>query len=268
MPEQADLHLNFYENLKEARMRLNYTVVMYDGEPYTVLCMANHMPDGIIRMYLDPLGHPDQVTSTYQSAKLPPYMIGDASANGIALGAAMDEWMKNNPKSALLRKQMNSPKFNRFRPFPLGNMFYHGDTVYVERTPTRKTEQGLTSYMLEGHRMRVGASYNNGRFNMDNSYMNSPQFRDTIMGKYHTPYEAWQLLWQNSGTQAVPFHRYFAFMKGPAGTTFLSYKRYNVGTVTKTPSGFYLTLTLDKQYKYLKELIEPLGLFNPIHINN
>ena len=48
-------HPNFYENLKEAQMRLLRTVVTYDNEPYYVGAITNHMKDGIFRVYLLPL---------------------------------------------------------------------------------------------------------------------------------------------------------------------------------------------------------------------
>jgi hypothetical protein len=59
-----------------------------------------------------------------------------------------------HPAAGILRKQMNSPLFNRFRPYPLGMCNLKGSgTYYIERQPNRKTEQGLLSSMLNETRL-------------------------------------------------------------------------------------------------------------------
>jgi hypothetical protein len=46
-------HVNFYENIKEARMRLKGTIVLYEGIPYRVLAIADHKGP-VFRIYLNP----------------------------------------------------------------------------------------------------------------------------------------------------------------------------------------------------------------------
>ena len=79
-------HKNFYETIKEARMRLAQTVVMYDGEPYYVLALDNHKSDGIFRVYLDKLGQKGGMA--HRRLNIPfEYYDGETS-----VGAAMDKW--------------------------------------------------------------------------------------------------------------------------------------------------------------------------------
>jgi hypothetical protein len=49
-------HPNTFETVKEAMMRLRRTVVVYDGQPFVVLCITNHKADGIFRIYLQATG--------------------------------------------------------------------------------------------------------------------------------------------------------------------------------------------------------------------
>jgi hypothetical protein len=135
-------HPNFYENVKEAMMRLRRTVVLYDGEPWVVLAITNHKPDGIFRVYLDPIGKdPNKNRQRPEPEGFPPEHPG--------LGGYMDTWIDEHPDSGIKRKQMNSPLFNKFRPYPLGMCNIKGSgCYYIERQPNRKTEQGLISSML------------------------------------------------------------------------------------------------------------------------
>jgi hypothetical protein len=55
--------------------------------------------------------------------------------------------MAEHPAAGILRKQMNSPLFNKFRPYPLGMCNTKGQRAYyLERQPNRKTEQGFGVY--------------------------------------------------------------------------------------------------------------------------
>jgi hypothetical protein len=54
-----------------------------------------------------------------------------------------------NKGHPIIRKTMNSPKFNKFRPFPLGMCNSNGRCYFLERQPLRpKVEQGLIRSMV------------------------------------------------------------------------------------------------------------------------
>ncbi len=92
-------HPNFYENLAEAQMRLVNTVVLYDGEPYMVLTIAAHAPDGIFRVYLDPIDWDGK-------EKKPQTGLHNISQGDSNLGPYMDQWMKDTKGHRVIRKRM------------------------------------------------------------------------------------------------------------------------------------------------------------------
>lgn len=251
-------HPNFYETIAEAEMRLNQTIVMYDGEPYFVLCICGHKSDGILRMYLDSLSHPKGVAIR----RIPgiPYEWYDEGAN--TRGKMMDDWLEKHPDEGVIRKMMNSPAFDKFRPFPLGMCNYNGNVIYVERQPTRHTQQGLTGSMLSQSPLTQFADPKAQvrGFKVD---MYSPAFYQTIKGIYPTAKECLDNLLDpavlNTG---VGFSRMFAFVRGPLDLVFLAYKGDIIGVL---PNADFSSVRLDKKFKYTKELVENLKLFNSIN---
>src|SRR3546814_12211748 len=121
-------------------MRLVNTVVMYDNRPYYVLCSTDHKKDGIFRMYLDEL----YTERGAAISRIPgiPYEYNDGTPQHIERGKRMDNFLKDNPDCGIIRKNMDSPLFNRFRPFPLGMCNLNGETYFLCRSPTRNTQQG------------------------------------------------------------------------------------------------------------------------------
>lgn len=237
---------NFYEDIAEAAKRLLGTVVKYDDEFYYVLCIGAHKPDGIFRIYLDPVN----VLEHQHASDLPFTGGGDASA------VALDCYLETHKDSKILRKMMNSPAFNKFRPFPLGMINYDGKVIYSERAPTRHTQQGLTSQMIsaftvdfEGGR-RWGAE-------ICSSYM-----YDTYKGNYPSFEESIANLADDSCLNSgVAFSRNMALIKGPVNTLFLCYRGDVVGFI---PSPTERIVRLAKKFNYLKEIIEDAGIFETI----
>lgn len=242
-------HPNFYENIQEALLRLKNTVVLYDGEPFYILTITDHS-DGKFRVYMChikdapnchlpvlsalPHGHPSM------ASQLDPY-VGTKSA-GVEV----------------IRKQMDSPKFNKFRPFPLGMMNLKGGCIYVERKPLRpKTEQGLTANMLEGTPLSA-CMINTHKSNIG---MFSVEFRDCIMGDYPSPNECLKGLKGDNINYSVGFNRNFALIRGPIDTLFLAYKNEVVGAL---PRGDFSGLVLGRKHKHLKEVCQELKLFSQI----
>lgn len=254
-------HVNFYENLKEAEMRLNHTIVMYDNEPYYVLCISDHKNDGIFRIYLEKLGADEME----HYCKPVPYE-GYPGMTGTK-GDAMDEYLSKSPDSRIMRKMMNSPHFNKFRPFPLGMMNYNGSTMFTERVPSRHTQQGLTSSMVLSYNINLDPAKTKQPMNLDSMFLSKP-FYKTIMGDYPTAQESLSNMLTpevGGGNRAVGFHRLFAFVRGPMDLIFLAYKYDIVGFV---PNGDLSRVDIASQYGYVKEVVESLGIFQDIRIKS
>ena len=207
---------NFFETKKEAEMRLHGTVVVYDGYPYYVLGIDDHKSDGIFRIYLDPLSSYNMTINNFPG--IPSYSM---VSPGASLGDILDKFMEKNPKAPLIRKMMNSPKFNKFRPFPLGMCNMDNTVYYIERQPTRKTEQGLTQQMLSIQPVHLSTK---GGKPIPGSYFNmhSDGFKACIMGDYPTAYACLAALKNPKiNNDAAAFHREFAFVRGPLDTLYL-----------------------------------------------
>lgn len=248
-------HINFYENLKEAEMRLQNTIVMYDGEPYYVLCICDHNKDGIFRMYLDKMGNEKGMAVHNYSMPYESYHPDR--------GKKMDEFLEKHPEAGVIRRMMNSPKFNRFRPFPLGMANIHGRVQYLERTPTRHTQQGLTETMIYRQTFSFGGNTEKKRAINQFNFLGIEMY-NTIMGNYPSAKDV--LVAMNDpeiggGNEATAFHRYFAFVRGPLDLMFLAYKEKTVGYM---PHGDLSKIIIPPDYRYTKEVVSDLCLFEDI----
>lgn len=251
---------NFYETLKEAEMRLLHTVVLYDGEPYYVIAITDHKPDGIFRVYLDAIDHEHGLTINRFMGKNDwvPYEWHQGTPSDPSRGQKMDEWLDKHPKEGIIRKMINSPAFNKFRPFELGMCNHNGRVMYVERHPTRHTQQGLTQNMLYYHRVSLDAA-NRPAVGVD---FVSQAMYDTIKGNYPSIGECiTNLLDPEIENEAVAFHRKFALIRGPVDTLFLAYKGDVIGIL---PHNDLSCVNLAKKFKYTKEVVEDLKVFDTI----
>lgn len=244
-------HTNFYETLKEAQMRLQNTIVLYDNEPYFVICIDNHNSDGIFRIYMEPLGHLDGLS------------YGNCPYGGSHPGPAMDEFLQANKNTRIVRKHLNSPLFAKFRPFPLGMCDTNGVTYYCERAPVRATYQGLNRDMVNSALVTLDAVSRKTRYGGSPEIW-SKDFYNTIKGLYMSPQEALGHLTSGKVKNvSLSFHRLFCFIRGPVNTTFLSYKGEIVGVL---PNNDLTQLNLIKKYFYTQEVITELGVFEKICI--
>lgn len=252
-------HPNFYETIHETHMRLRGTFVLYDGEPYVVLCITNHRDDGIFRIYLEPIGNGENML-LYNNPDPPP--INQYGSDDPALGVAMDKWMEKYPDTKIIRKMMNSPAFNKFRPFPLGMCNYQGRVFYLERQPNRKTEQGLTHSMVACQRVSLDTTDNRkGRLGQIVD-LYGPGFRDCIMGVHPSAQECLDNLKDPEIiNEAVAFHRQFAFVRGPLDMIFLAYKTDIVGVL---PNRDLSVLRVGREFRHTREVIELLRTFDTI----
>lgn len=250
-------HLNFYENIDEAQMRLLHTSVVYDGELYYILAITNHKKDGIFRVYMDKVNNPEGMA--YQRFSLPLESYEGPSETGKQL----DEWLDENPNSGVVRKMANSPLFNSFRPFPLGMVNKGNNLYYVRRTPVRpSTHQGLTQGMLmvnvvaEG---KKGSLYSNHRINSTDF-----ELSECVEGKY--PDIKTVINEMNDPTvenQGVAFHREFGIVRGPLDSLYLAYKEDLIGIL---PQGNTSELLLGRKFKHCKEVVESLSIFYSIKV--
>lgn len=256
-------HVNFYENIKEADMRLTNTIITYDGDPYYVLCITDHKQDGILRMYLDPLGRESGQLVIHEMGNKGlqvPYEWYQDGPSSPTRGQKMDEFLDKNPDCGIIRKMMNSPLFNKFRPFPLGMVNYRGAVTYVERQPTRHTQQGLMSSMMS--QIPIGLEkLGNRRPNPVD--MNGRDMYNTIKGLYPSVDECVKNLNNpDIANTAVAFDRHFAFVRGPLGILFLAYKHDIVGYL---PHGDLSSVVLGIEFGHTKEVVSALGVFKEIN---
>lgn len=257
-------HKNFYETIKEARMRLAQTVVMYDGEPYYVLALDDHKADGIFRVYLDKLGQKGGLA--HQRINIPFEYYGDE----VSIGTAMDKWLEKHPNEGVIRKMANSPLFNKFRPFPLGmiNCDKTGKVFYARRGPTRHTQQGLTQSMFNIRPVELAGSvdpssktfssrHSGPGITSNGSYLcytnQYPPFEE-VLGNLSDP---------TTENNAAAFHREFAILRGPLDMMFLAYKEDIVGFM---PKGDASQLILARGYGHCREVIDELGKFASIEV--
>lgn len=237
-------------------MRIKQTIVLYDGYPQYVHTVAPHT-DGVFRVYMTPL----EKVHEMPMAGLP--CNGSIPHGHAAMGPEMDTWMEAHP-DWITRKMMNSKKFNRFRPFPLGMVNQGTSAVYCARQPARpKTEQGLIPSMLLA--TPISVSPKNGipasSYHVD-CYNKS--FRDAIVGDYPSPKVTLDGLKNpNHSNESVAFNREFALVKGPIDLMFLAYREDIIGVL---PNGDFSRVRLGKGFKHCKEVTDELNLFYNIEV--
>lgn len=234
-------------------MRLRDTVILYDGLPYYVLNVSNHRKDGVFRIYLCPLLEDMPIYVRYNSVPL----YGWSSNEG-EYAREFDKWLENNEESGILRKRMDSPLFNKFRPFPLGMCNYDNTAIYLTRSPTRHTTQGLSSQSLRAFSVSLDGS----RETKNIPTLDSQEIASTILGSYPSPEEVLKGLTNPlcENTSAA-FHREFALVRGPLDLLFLAYKTDVVGLLTESNFG---RVQLASTFGYLTEVVEGLNLFSDV----
>lgn len=248
---------NFYENIKEANMRLQYTVVLYDGEPYYVLTIVGGKPDGIFRVYMEPIGNPlGSVLNRIGGC------AHDYPQDHPDKPKMMDDWMLKNPDCGVVRKTMNSPHFSKFRPFPLGMCNSGGRTYYLERQPQRHTQQGLTQQMLSQSSVGIETNAKMARSPVD---IQGASFRNCVIGAYPSLEECVKNLSDPEiVNESVGFSRDFALVRGPINTMFISYKTDLIGFL---PNGDGSEVRIANKFQHTKEVVEELRIFKRIKIN-
>jgi hypothetical protein len=216
---------NFYENLEEASFRLNGTVVLYDGNPVYVATLENHK-DGIVRVNI--------------------------------MDLPLDPNTMTSPST---RKMINSPKFNKFRPFEVGNMNYlsqNGNLIplRVERIPARTRMQGANSTNMRismvDPRLAAGAA-----FNWNNLICNEG-FVEMVKNIYPTLPEFFE-----SETPACCLSRDLTVNTVErSGVCYVFYKMESIGILNTNGSLF-----LFPKYNYLKESLDAARIFSEVKVD-
>lgn len=209
---------NFYENREEAEFRLSGSVVMYDGDPVYVQTVENH----------------DDETVRLNIATLP---------------------LNENGGGKTVRKKIDSPLFNKFRPFDMGNVnFLHNGVISpirIERTPARTRVQGTTGANCRISMIHKGTpAVANWSMILQNE-----GFVEMCKGVYPTFRE-----FLDSGAPAVCISSDFTVSKGESGLIGLAYRFDKIGIVNTKGMVF-----LFPKYKYLKEMLEELKDFTGIN---
>lgn len=244
-------HVNFYENIAEALLRLKQSIVLYDGEPFYIWTVTDHKGDGVFRVYMTPLEKVHSVAGIIPAGNQVPH--GHAAAGGL-----MDSFVETKPE-LVIRKMMNSSLFNKFRPFPLGMCNQGLNAFYVARQPARpKTEQGLTSSML--YTSMISPMPAKKAFNPIDMYTES--FRDCIIGKHPSPKMVLEnLLSSKYENESVAFHREFALCKGPIDLIFLAYRDEIIGVL---PKANFDLVKIGRKFLHTREVVQELNLFSSV----
>lgn len=252
-------HTNFYENLKEAEMRLLHTVVLYDEDPYYVIAICDHKADGVFRVYLDPLGQDTGLAINNYSV---PYEWYQETPDGPTRGDKMDLFLDKHKNCGILRKKMNSPLFKKFRPFPLGMCNHDAKAIYIERQPVRQTFQGLNQNML--YSVPVGFPVAGLKSSSRVVGLCDMPVYNTIKGIYPSIEDCVKnLLDPDVINESAAFDRQFALLKGPLDILFLVYKTEVIGYLVDNKPD---TVKLGNSYHYTKEVVEALTLFKNIQM--
>lgn len=255
-------HRNFFESLAEAQMRLQCSYVLYEDEPYFVRTVSDHKADGKFRVYMEPL-------PTEFDPNIGDSLQGDYKDYPTHDGVSMDKYADSD-KYNLVRKFATSRHFNKFRPFPLGMVNFTGRVIYCERSPTRNMNQGLTSRAVKTHEVQlvpIGKTSPDAERLVSGRHFSyaTPEFRDCIMGNYPSFEECLAAVTsKDSINSGAAFDREFALLRGPVDTTFIAYKQDFVGVLPNRDNSL---VVLGKEFAFLKEKIQTLGVFNEIATN-
>lgn len=249
---------NFYENIQEAQSRLARTVVLYDGLPYHIIALTDHMKDGIFRAWLEPIG-----VERNDGMKQFLYTCSNYGPTHPGIGPMLDELYVKYPDCGILRKHLNSPKFNRFRPFPLGMCNVGSQVYYIERRPIRPAmHQGLTKTALFETLITAGSRQDNPKRALETVDIYGLAFRDCILGDHYSARQVLTaLLDPRIAHDALAFHREFALVRGPIDMIFLAYRSDIIGVLPKSNFDF---VRLGRDFRYCSEVVAELGLFHRI----
>lgn len=183
-----------YENIHDAQMRLQNTVVLYDGEPVWITEVAERgdgdPKDDIFRVYAHPIP------------------------------------MKAREPKAQMRKFISSKKFD-MAPFPMGFLNKDGQVYYCTRLPRRQQRQGLSNGTFSCTLVPAQLQIAIPRLEQ---LVVAPEFYACIKGLYPEYDEAVKEI-ERGNASSVAFHRQFALVSDPEleELLYLYHKKDKVG---------------------------------------
>lgn len=182
-----------YEDLPDAQMRLQNSVVLYDGEPVYITDISQggegDPKEDVFRVYACPL--------PYDGAQKP------------------------------LRKFISSRKFD-LAPFPMGFMNYRGRAYYCSRLPRRQQRQGLSTATFQAFDI-LTQDPSDVRLER---LLPEKEFFNCIKGTFPSFPEALRLI-EKADVMSVAFSRSFAVAKDDdmEELVFLYHKKEKVGFI-------------------------------------
>ena len=185
-----------YESIGDAQMRLNSTVVLYDGEPVYIREIgvrdAGDPKDDVFRVYAETLPR------------------------------------TGREKVDTMRKYISSKKFD-MAPFPMGFMNHKGYAYYCSRLPRRQQKQGLSENTFSC--CPVAFQHEVGSVSFGTATQLQP-FVDMVKGRYPTMEEALRLL-SSEEAKSVGFSRTYALIRDLEldGLIYLYHKQEKVGFI-------------------------------------
>jgi hypothetical protein len=229
-----------YETLDDARMRLQNTIVLYDGEPVYITeigqMKAGDPKEDIYRVYAAPLPYEGEKGGLHFNKA----RVELAAAHWDAFierqvgrpvhpkpaPKAPPEPAPEDPKE-LLRKFISSKKFD-MAPFPMGFVNTESGVFYCQRRPRRQQRQGLSHETFLGQ--PVGRNFEPLAFH---EILNSPEFVDCVKGKYPTYNDSKLALEIAKDSVSVAFDRHFALVKDEhiSELLYIYHKKEKVGFV-------------------------------------
>lgn len=226
-----------FENLDQARQRLENTIVVHNGQGYYVASVASSGGNQV--------GHLAALPCNYGPSR------------------------SKQPTTEVFR--LDDPLFNRFRPFELGfaNIFDsvledNTHTMFFHRRPMRSgARQGLSRdaidgcYLLNGNLKLGGGSARMEGLDFTAHIMPSQGFANMIRGVYPTFQECVEGLIEDS---SLAFDRNYAVHKDYDGLVWVYRQFEKVGLVNPTSREFFLF----SRKKFLREEIQESGKFPTI----
>lgn len=193
-----------FDTVEQAQLRLNETVVLYDGRP----CIANHFAARRDDDRDTPVG-PGNITCrvTFLDNTTPP----------------------------LTAVRLNDPAWG-FHNLRLGFVNAGNKAIWVSRLPRTTTRWGIDPRNLRAQ--VVGSTTGNGNA----TRLSFHAIGDALLGAYPTWAQALRLLGQN-GTHSVAFSRHFALLKDRWDMIFLYYKSVRIAYSEDGGETFRLTET-------------------------
>jgi hypothetical protein len=250
-----------YENLNDAQMRLQNTVVLYDGEPVYIQEIGQVGPgdpkEDIFRVYAYPLPYkPAGVLPKafkIRHAGMEQWHIAiDNEGNPVRVKPPRPPAPEPKPEDdgqAGFRKFISSKKFD-LAPFPMGFLNDEGKVFYCHRRPRRQQRQGLSGETF------IGEAVDSGEPPLQfGEVVGSSEFLDCIKGNYPRYDLAYQMV-KGDGLNAVAFARNFALIrdKDMEELIYLYHKKEKVGFIVNG------LVSLSKKGNCLRESLREEGV--------